>query len=307
MDKLRAMETFIAIADNGSLTEAGLRLDRSLPTVVRTLAELEAHLGVRLFNRTTRRIDLTAEGRDYLDHCRRMLADLAAAEDQLRDGPGTIAGHVSVTAPVLFGELHVAPAMVQLTNAHPGLSLRLYLADRIVDLLENHLDLAVRIGALPDSSLMARRVGEVRQVLCAAPGLLAKLGCPTRPEELSAFPCLRNDGNTAGGRWAFRDPESGKAIHQPVRGRLSANAVRPLAGYCCDGAGLALFLSYQVADALAEGRLVEVLPHWQPPPLAVHIVHGFGPSPPRRVEKVAEALANGISTRLRGPSREVLA
>lgn len=300
MDKLKAIETFVAIAENGSLTTAAIRLDRSLPTVVRTLAELEASVGARLFNRTTRRVDLTDEGRGYMEHCRRMLADLAEAEARLagsRNGP---AGHVVVTAPILFGEVYVAPVLAALAAAYPQLALQLTLADRIVDLLDEHVDVAVRIGHLRDSGLTARRVGQVRQVLCAAPSLLARLGTPRRPEDLSALPCLCCNGNTAGTTWPFIDIATGERLPVRVGGNFASNLVRPIVGPCRDGAGFAMFLSYQVASELQSGALVEILAEWQPPPLPVQIVHAFGRNLPSRVAAVADRLAAVLPLRLRG-------
>lgn len=298
MDKLRAIETFIAIADHGSLTEAALRLERSLPAVVRNLAALETSVGVRLFNRTTRRLDLTEEGRLYLDHCRGLLADLAMAEERLHRTGGGLAGPLHVAAPVLFGEMHVAPLLLELAQAEPGLSMRLNLVDRIVDLLDGHFDLAVRIGHLADSSLKAQKVGEVRQVLCAAPALLARTGALCEPSELSKWPCLCCDGNRAGGVWPFRIAGSETAMNVRIKAAFTTNLVRPLLSLCAEGAGFGLFLNYQVAEYLRNGALVELLPEWQPAPLPVHLVHGYDRTLPPRVRTSLNLLRAGLTERI---------
>lgn len=196
MDKLRAMQTFVRIVDKGSLTAAATSLGTSLPAVVRTLAALEAHLQVRLLNRTTRRLALTEDGRSYLDSCRRILATIDEVEAGLTTRQVELAGHLTVTAPMLFGQMYVAPAVTRFVQRYPAVHCSLNFADRVVDLLEEGVDVGVRIGPLRDSTLIAQPVGRIRRVVVATPAFLRKHGVPRHPEDLAREPCLRfSNGN----------------------------------------------------------------------------------------------------------------
>lgn len=269
MDKLKAMQTFVQIADLGSLTAAARAAETSLPTVVRTLAALEAELQVRLFTRTTRRIALTDEGRRYLEACRRVLADIAEAEHEAGAGAKDPYGRLCVTAPVLFGQLHVAPAITRFVQRHPGVKVDVRLHDAVLDLLEQGIDVGVRIGALADSSLIARRVGQVRRVVVASTAFLRRHGVPAHPRELQAAPCVRYDGAVTS--WTFYD--AGKALAVPVSGSLTFNHVAPAVDACVAGAGFGIFMSYQVARAVEQRQLVRVLEAFQPPPRPIHVVY----------------------------------
>ncbi len=185
MDKLRAMETFVRIVDRGSLTAAAESLQTSLPSVVRRLAALEESLGVRLLNRTTRRIALTDEGREYYLRCKRVLDDVVEAEAALSARRAAPRGRLVVTAPVLFGRMHVAPLVIDFLVRHRALQVELRLLDRMVDLVEEGIDAAVRIGRLPDSSLVAIAVGQTRRVVCASPAYLKRAGTPKAPPDLA--------------------------------------------------------------------------------------------------------------------------
>jgi DNA-binding transcriptional LysR family regulator len=272
VDKLAAMRTFLAIVDRGSLTAAAAALGRAPPSVVRTLAVLEAHLGVRLVARTTRRMSLTAEGRAYLERCRRILADVDEAERALLDADAEPRGDLRVTAPSLFGQRHVAPAVVELVRRHPGLRVELLLLDRVVDLVDEGLDAGVRIGRLPHSSLTAVAVGEVRRVVVASPALLRQRGSPKHPAELAALPCVEHRGPGAG-RWAFREGERGREIAVRVRGAFACNQATAVVRACAAGLGFGRFLSYQVQSEVQAGDLRVVLEAFEPPPLPVQIVY----------------------------------
>ena len=191
MDKFKAMQTFVRIADEGSLTSAARALGSSLPAVVRSLAAYEGSLGVRLFNRTTRRISLTDEGRQHLENCRQVLAALEESEAALSAGAGEPAGHLTITAPVLFGQMHVAPAVTRFLSQHPKMRCSVVLLDRIVNLLEEGMDLGIRIGALEDSSLVAQPLGQIRRVVVANPAYLRKHGVPRHPRDLLKANCIR--------------------------------------------------------------------------------------------------------------------
>ena len=201
MDKLGAIQTFVDIIDGGSLTAAADAQGRSLPTVVRTLATLEQQLGARLLRRTTRRMSLTLEGRDYLERCRRILADVEEAELAVAQRQREPRGEIRMTAPALFGQLHVAPAVTAFLARHRKVKVDLVLIDRVVNLVEEGIDLALRIGHLADSSMVAVPVGQMRRVVCASPEVLREYGMPEHPQDLSTRPCVQFRGTSAGGRW----------------------------------------------------------------------------------------------------------
>ena len=270
MDKLRAMQTFVQIADAGSLTAAAIAQGGSLPAVVRTLAALEAELGVRLFNRTTRRIALTEEGRHYLDSCRTLLAAVHDAEAALHSDPGDPTGHLTITAPVLFGQMYVAPAVTRFVQRYPGMRCRLVLLDRVAHLLEEGIDLGIRIGKLDDSSLVAQPLASVRRLVVASPAYLRSHGTPQHPRELLQANCVRFSPGTGLG-WTFY--ENGRAFTVPVTGNLEVNHVAPAVEACVAGLGFGTFISYQVAPRMAQHQLVEVLQAFAPPPRPISLVY----------------------------------
>lgn len=270
MDRFKAMHTLVQIADTGSLTAAARALDSSLPAVVRSLAALETHLGVRLFNRTTRRISPTEEGKRYLDHCRQVLAVVHEAEAALSADAGELGGLLTITAPVLFGQMHVAPAVTRFVQRHPRMRCNLRLYDRVVNLLEEGIDVGIRIGPLDDSSLVAQPVGMLRRVVVASPAYLRAHGTPRHPRELLQANCVRFAlGNSPG--WTFHD--QGKPFQVAVNGNLEFNHAASAVDACAAGVGLGRFLSYQVAPQLASGKLVLVLQDFEPTPRPVSVVY----------------------------------
>ncbi|WP_018410808.1 LysR family transcriptional regulator [Methyloversatilis thermotolerans] len=270
MDLIRAMRTFVEIADRGSLTAAARALDSSLAAVVRTLAALEAHLDVRLMNRTTRRVALTDDGRHYLEHCRHILSSVQDAEDALKEGAAEPVGPITITAPVQFGQMYVAPAVTRFALQHPRVKLRVLLHDRVVNLVEEGVDVGVRIGALDDSGLVAQPLGTIRRVVVASPALLAARGEPMHPHDLCDAPCVRFSG-AAALAWSFR--AEGRTLQVSVGGNLEFNHIAPAVDACVAGAGFGLFLSYQVRPHVAAGRLNVVLGAFEPPPRPVHVVY----------------------------------
>ncbi len=271
MDKLRAMATFVAIAQGGSLTAAAEALGSSLPAVVRLLATLEKELGVRLLNRTTRRIALTEEGRDYLERCRRVLAEVEEAEAVISARQQHPRGKLAITAPVLFGRLHVAPLVTEFLARHTQVKVELLLLDRIVDLIEEGLDLAVRIGELADSSLVAINSGQTRRVVCASPEYLGQAGMPETPTDLRHHRCIRFTGLSHGQEWEFR--QRGRPLRVPVDGPLVTNQGDSAIDACRRGLGCGIFLYYQVRDALAADELRLLLKAYEPPPWPVNVVY----------------------------------
>jgi DNA-binding transcriptional LysR family regulator len=270
VDRFRAIEVFLAIADHGSLTAAARALGSSLPSVVRTLAAYEARLRVRLFNRTTRRVTLTEEGRQHLVQCRELMERLRAAESSLASGAAEPAGQLTITAPVLFGQLYVAPAVTRFVARHPQVRCSVLLLDRIVNLLEEGIDVGVRIGRLEDSSLVSLPLGSIRRVVVASPAFLRKHGTPRHPRELQQHPCVRMMGGSVD--WGGFQ-ENGRALRVPVRGNLEFNHVLPAVQACADGAGFGMFFSYQVAPLVAAKRLKIVLEGFEQPPRPISVVY----------------------------------
>lgn len=294
MDKLKSIAVFVCIADHGSLTAASEVLGASLPTVVRTLAALEAELGVRLFNRSTRRIALTNEGLRYLGTCRHLLTSLDEAESALRGDSDELAGQLTITAPVLFGQMHVAPSLNRFVRQHQNVRCSLILADRQVNLLEEGMDLGVRIGRLNDSSLVAHQVGQVRRMVVAAPAYLSNRKTPVHPKDLLQANCI--DFSGAGNSWwAFQI--NGRLSTLPATGNLEFNHVAPALAACLDGLGFGMFLSYQVAQHIEEGRLQTVLDDYELPPRAVSIIYPHARLLPARtrafIEWIRADLASG--------------
>lgn len=270
MDKLRAMQVFVAIAEQGSLTAAARLLESSLPAVVRLLAALEAGLGVRLIQRTTRRISLTEEGKRYLDNCRLVLSAVEEGEAALSSASGDPSGQLAVTAPVPFGQLYVAPAVTRFVRRYPRVQVRVLLIDRVVNLLEEGVDVGVRIGRLRDSTLVAQPVNTVRRVVVASPAFLRRAGTPEHPRDLLRSNCVRFTGS-GGAWWNFH--EGRRTFNVSVGGNLEFNHVGPALDACLEGMGFGMFISYQVAPHLKAGRLRPVLEDYEPPPRPISVVY----------------------------------
>lgn len=271
MDKLQAMSVFVKIAENGSLTAAANSLGKSLPAVVRMLAALEKDLQVRLLNRTTRRIALTEEGRIYLERCRKILAEIEETERLLSDDQVEPSGMFTLTAPVRFGEMHVNPAVGRFLKQYPRMQVNLLLLDRVVNMLEEGIDLAVRIGPLSDSTLIAKPVAEIRQVVCASPDVLETYGTPERPEALAHLPCIRFTGISAGSVWHFR--EGSKKLSIKVGGNMLCNHIAASVEACVSGLGFGYFYSYQVKPHVEQGKLDILLEDFELPSQPVSLVY----------------------------------
>jgi DNA-binding transcriptional LysR family regulator len=295
VDKLAAMRAFVAIVDEGSLSAAAQALDRAPPTMVRTLATLEAHLGVRLLVRTTRRMSLTEEGRVYLDRCRRILADVDEAEQAIVSAGAEPRGEIRATAPVLFGHLHVAPAVTDFVRRHPGIKVDLLLLDRVVDLVDEGIHVGIRIGRLPDSSMMALPVGEVRRVVVASPQVLEREGTPAHPEELAALRCIGHPGTAPAGRWSFREANRDLAVRIPMP--FTCNLASTAVDACAAGVGFGCFLSYQVEPEVRAGKLRVLLEDFEPAPLPVQIVYPDARLMSPRLRVFVDALRDHLRTR----------
>jgi DNA-binding transcriptional LysR family regulator len=274
VDRLHQIKAFVAVADALSFAGAARRLGLSPPAVTRAVNELEAHLAVRLLTRTTRVVRLTEAGRRYAEDCKRILADWAEADESVSGLHGTPQGSLIVTAPALFGARHVTPVVTQYLDRYPQVQVACWFLDRVVNLVEEGVDVAVRIGELPDSSLQAVRVGQVRRVVVGAPSYLAARGRPERPEDLARHTLVAASGVSPQPQWRFeRDGEVQTVALQP---RLTTTSNDAALSATVGGFGLTRLLSYQVQDAVADGRLEPVLTAFEPPPLPVHVVHREG-------------------------------
>lgn len=302
MDKLKAMGTFVAIVDQGSLTAAADKLDRSPAAVVRTLASLEQHLGVRLLNRSTRRIALTDEGREYLDDCRRILADIQAAELKLDDRRTEPAGKLSITAPVTFGRLHIAPLLNQWLQQNPAMRAELTLNDRVVNMIEEGFDLALRIGHLADTSLVARPVGTTPYLLCASPALIAQRGTPRHPQDLDQWPSI--GFSPTGEVWPFQ--VQGKLWEQRIQPVVSANHIDTGLAAARDGLGICRVLGYQAQEDIERGTLIPLLTEFNAPPLPVQFVFPHGRLLAPRVRHFLDAVLEPLGERLKIGSSKTL-
>lgn len=295
MDKLRAMQTFVQIADAGSLTAAAHALDASLPAVVRSLAAYEAHLGVRLFNRTTRRISLTDEGGQHLASSRQVLAAVDDAEAALTAEAQEPTGHLTVTAPVLFGQMYVAPAITRFVQHHPRIRCSVVLLDRVVNLLEEGMDVGIRIGPLDDSSLVAQSLGQVRRVVVASPALLRRQGTPQHPRDLAGLNCIRNSFGPPG--WGTFH-EAGKSFRVPVTGNLEFNHVLPAVEACAAGAGFGMFMSYQVEPFVAQKKLKIILERFEQAPRPIHVIYPHARLLPTRTRAFIDWMRMELKTLL---------
>ena len=295
MDKLLAMRSFVAIVDHGSLTAAAEALDRSLPTMVRILATLEDDLGARLLRRTTRRMSLTDEGQEYLERCRGILNDIEDAEASVTRARVEPRGQVRMTAPVLFGQMHVAPTLSGFLAKFPEVEVELLLLDRVVNLVEEGIDLAVRIAHLSDSTMVAVPVGHVRRVVCGSPALLRSDGIPKHPRELSERPCVQFRGINPGSHWSFRD--GGREISVKTRGAFTCNQAAATAAACAEGLGFGMFLSYQVEPLIRAKSLEVVLADFEPPTIPVSLVYPETRLTSTRLRALVDWLKEGLRVR----------
>ena len=274
MDRLQAMEVFVAVVDSGGFAAAARRLDLSAPVVTRAVAELEARLGVRLLTRTTRTVRVTEAGARYAEDSRRILADVGDSESATSGSRRLVKGLLNVTAPAVFGNLHVTPIVADYLRRYPDVDAQCLFVDRVVNLVDEGLDVAVRIGELPDSSLQAIPVGRVRRMLVATPGYLAAHGRPSHPNELPGHVLIQPTGVSPYPEWRFA--HGGRPLGQRIRPRLRTTTYDAARSAELTGLGIARLVSYQVSDDLASGALEPLLTDFETPPLPVHVLHREG-------------------------------
>ena len=271
MDRIDAMSTLVAAVDAGSLSGASRALGKPLATVSRKVSDLEAHLGTQLLVRSSRRLALTEAGQAFLASARRILEDLDEAERVASGEYRTPRGHLHITAPIMFGRLHVEPVVLDFLKAYPDITVRLTLADTLMNLVDDHVDLAVRVGRLPDSRLKALRLGEIGWVTCASPDYLARQGEPDSPDALTDHDCVMFEGLYSTASWTFGRGSEAKDIS--IRPRLSVNSADAAIAAALRGAGVTRVLSYQVAEPVARGDLKLILRPFEPEALPVNLLH----------------------------------
>ena len=294
------MSILVAVVDAGSLSAAARSLDIPLATVSRKVAELEAHLKTRLLHRTTRQLSLTEAGVSYVAACRRILEEIGEAERAATGEYASPKGDLVVTAPEVFGRLHVVPVVAEFLAHYPEIDVSLMLTDRVVHLMDEHADAAIRIGKLPDSTLMATGVGTVRRVVCASPAYLAAHGVPARPQDLAEHACITFEVLASMRAWVFGTGKSELSV--PVQSRLTVNTAEAAIAAATLGVGLIRVLSYQVADPVREQALRVVLDEFESAPLPISLVHtGQAPLPLK-----LRAFLDFVTPRLRARTARVL-
>lgn len=293
MDRLNSMTIFIAVAEQEGFAGAARLLNISPPAVTRAVAALEEHLGVKLFNRTTRFVRLTEAGQRYLEDARRVISAADEADEAAAGINAEPKGHLVVTAPVLFGRSYVMPGISDYLQRFAKTEVTALFLDRIVNLLEEGVDVAIRIGELPDSSYKALRVGQVRRVLCASPSYLAQHGTPTIPDELLSHQLIVAGAISPTVDWRFEDAGSPVTIRIKPRLRVTSNdsAIEAAAM----GLGITRLLSYQIAPQIASGELKIILSEYEPKPIPINIVHREGKHAAAKIRTFVDLM----STRLR--------
>jgi DNA-binding transcriptional LysR family regulator len=297
MNQLESMRVLVAVIDAGSLSAAGRKLAIPLATVSRKIAQLEAHLKVRLLTRSTRQLALTEAGREYVEACRRILDDLRAAERTAAGEYHAPRGDVVVTAPIVFGRLHLLPIVCEFLRAYPDVNVRLVLGDRIVNLVEDRVDLAIRIGALPDSGLTSTTLGKIRRVVCASPAYLAERGAPRHPRDLREHQCISFEALAGADEWRFRIDGRDAAVQ--VHPRLVVNTAEAGVDAAVAGAGLSCVFSYQADPAVRAGQLALLLQDFEPAPVPVSFLYSGRGALPLKLRALLDFAAPLLRARLR--------
>jgi DNA-binding transcriptional LysR family regulator len=271
MDRLESMSTFQAVVETGSLSAAARRLKTPLATVSRRVSELESHLRTKLFNRSSRKLVLTDAGSSYFAACKRILADVTEAERAASGEYSEPTGELIITAPVGLGRAYLIPILADFLKAYPDIKASLLLTDRVQSLFQEHIDLGLRIGPLPDSSLIAVRVGTTCRVICASPAYLAARGTPRTPEDLAGHDCVTYAGFTSPDAWTFFKDKAPVAV--PVRVRLVVGSAEAACDAAAAGIGITSAFAYHVETARKRGALTALLDEFQPAPLPVNLVY----------------------------------
>jgi DNA-binding transcriptional LysR family regulator len=293
MDRLEAMSVIIAVTETGSISAASRRLKSPVATVSRKVAELECRLNAQLFQRTSRRMTLTDAGRLYIDACKRIIEQVDDAEREVSGEYRIPRGELAVTSPWGLGHTHLLPLAVEFLGAYPDISLRLMLTDRVVNTTEENIDIAIRVGSLPDSNMIATRIGSIRIVVCGSPSYLTTHGQPKQLSDLAKHACITIDDHVPPSAWKF--VRGSRARVAPIKSRLCVNTSEAAVLAAIEGAGLARVMSYKMDAAKRAGKLAIVLEEFEPEPLPVHIIY----TPRKPVPLKLRAFLNWMNPRLK--------
>jgi DNA-binding transcriptional LysR family regulator len=296
MDRFESMAVFVAAVEAQGFSAASRRLAMPLATVSRKVSELEDQLRVRLLNRSTRKISLTDSGRQFYEACRRILDDLGEAERAASGEYSAPKGELILTAPIVFGRLHLVPIVAEFLKAYGDVDVQMLLVDRVVDLFDEHIDVALRIGELPDSSMIAVRIGSIGRVVCASPAYLAARGTPAHPNELASHDAVTFSGLSSAKEWPFRIGTSTEMF--AVRSRFTVTTAEAALDAAIAGAGITRLLSYQAAAAVLDGRLVIVLRDHEVDPSPVSLVYPSGRLVPLKLRAFLDFAVPRLKTRL---------
>jgi DNA-binding transcriptional LysR family regulator len=296
MDRFESMAVFVAVVEAQGFSAASRRLAMPLATVSRRVSELEDQLRVRLLNRSTRKTSLTDSGRQFYEACRRILDDLGEAERAASGEYSAPKGELILTTPIVFGRLHLVPIVTEFLKAYEAVDVQMLLVDRVVDLFDEHIDVALRIGELPDSSMIAVRIGSVGRVVCASPAYLAVRGTPAHPNELASHDAVTFSGLSSAKEWPFRIGTSTEMF--AVRSRFTVTTAEAALDAAIAGAGITRVLSYQAADAVLDGRLVIALRDFEVDPSPVSLVYPSGRLVPLKLRAFLDFAVPRLKTRL---------
>lgn len=299
MDRLDAMAIAVTVQELGSLSAAARRLRMPLPTVSRKLSDLETHLNARLFNRSTRRLTLTDAGETYISACKRILEDVRETEHTVSGEFTTPRGELVISAPIVFGRIHVLPVIAAFFEVYPEVTVRLSLSDRMVGLLEDHVDLALRVGELEDSRLIATRCGSTRRVVCGSPEYFSEHGTPKHPTDLASHAAVIFETITSSDAWVFAADRSEIAVS--MRRQLIVNTSEAAIDAAIAGVGVTRVLSYQIEHAVKAGTLVAVLKRFEPESLPISLVHDNQRRVPVKVRAFLDFAAPRLRARLSLP------
>lgn len=296
MDRFESMSVFVTVVEEGGFSAASRRLGRPLATVSRKVSELEDQLGLTLLNRTTRHVTLTESGRQYFEACRRILKDLEEAERTAAGEHQQPRGELIVTAPIVFGRLHIVPIVTELMASYPELQVRLILVDRVVSLLEENADIAVRIGRLSDSTMVATRVGATTRVLCASPDYLEKNGVPRHISELANHDCINVTVLPPANGWLLES--EGRELGMPIHAKLVVTTAEGGIEAAIRGAGIVQAQCYQVASAVRAGKLQLVLKDFEPKHAPINLVYQRGKLVPAKIRAFLDHAAPRLRSAL---------
>jgi DNA-binding transcriptional LysR family regulator len=302
MDRIDAMKTLLAAVDGGSLSAASRKLGMPLATVSRKVAELETHLRAQILIRTSRRLMLTEVGETYVQACRRILDDIDDAERTAGNEYRIPRGPLTLAASVMFGQVHVEPVVLDFLKAYPEITVRLILSDTVANILDDHIDAAIRVGQLPDSSMLAQRLGETGWITCASPAYLDRHGIPQTPHDLAGHDCILFEGHSStlwsSEIWRFGGAKKPLAV--PILPRLRVNTASAALSAAVAGTGIVRVLRYQAVRALAAGELQIILAGFEPAPIPVHLIHASGPILPLKLRAFLDFAAPRLRASLTG-------